>query len=144
MTALMTAGELEARLPPRTLPLGEDGELDTPRIILALQEATGVIVAHLPWLLDENGDLVQPLPPRFADALMGICADTALYRLTDRVSSHEDDRDRYAANMKLLDKIDREFQGGLSGPGIQEASLVDPKTDDSLDDGRFFKKGELL
>jgi phage gp36-like protein len=144
MTPLMPVGELAARLPPRSLPLGEDGELDEPRIILALQEATGIIVAHLPWLLDENGDLGHPLPPRFADALLGICADTALYRLTDRVSSHEDDRDRYAANMKLLDKIDREFQGGLSGPDFQEASIVDPKTDSSLDDGRFFKKGELL
>jgi phage gp36-like protein len=144
MTPLMTAGELEERLPPNTLPLGAEGNLDTPRIALALREATGVIVAHLPWLLDEAGELALPVPPRFADALMGICADTALYRLTDRVSSHEDDRDRYAANMRLLEKIDREYQGGLSGPDCQGAEIVDEAADGGLEDGRYFKKGRPL
>ena len=80
------------------------------------------------------------MPPRFKDALTGICTDTALYRLTDRVSSREDDRDRYAANMKLLDKIDREYQGGLSGPDCQEAGLVEPSEDEGIDDRRYFKK----
>jgi phage gp36-like protein len=144
MNPLISAEELESRLPPNTLPLGSDGELDQSRILLALQEATGVIVAHLPWLLDDDGELVLPPPPRFADALKGICADTALYRLTDRVSSHEDDRDRYAANMKLLDKIDREQQGGLSGPDYQEAGVVDPSKDEGIEDSRFFKKGGPL
>jgi phage gp36-like protein len=136
----MTAAELEARLPANTLPLDAEGEPDLPRITLALQEATGIIVAHLPWLLNEAGEVALPVPPRFADALIGICTDTALYRLTDRVSSHEDDRERYAANMKLLDKIDREFQGGLSGPDFQEASLVEPSEADGRDDRRYFKK----
>jgi phage gp36-like protein len=136
----MTAAELEARLPANTLPLDAEGEPDLPRITLALQEATGIIVAHLPWLLDEAGEVALPVPPRFADALTGICADTALYRLTDRVSSHEDDRDRYAANMKLLDKIDREFQGGLSGPDFQEAGIVEPSEEEGIDDRRYFKK----
>ncbi|MDR1239268.1 MAG: DUF1320 domain-containing protein [Treponema sp.] len=140
MTALMTAAELEARLPADTLPMNGERELDLPRITLALQEATGIIVAHLPWLLDEAGEVARPVPPRFADALTGICTDTALYRLTDRVSSHEDDRDRYAANMKLLDKIDREYQGGLSGPDLQEASIVEPSEDEGIDDRRYFKK----
>jgi phage gp36-like protein len=140
MTPLITAAELEARLPANTLPLNGEGELDLSRINLALEEATGIIVAHLPWLLDEAGELARPVPPRFAGALAGICADTALYRLTDRVSSHEDDRDRYAANMKLLDKIDREFQGGLSGPDFQEASIIEPSEEEGINDRRYFKK----
>jgi phage gp36-like protein len=140
MTPLMTAAELEARLPAGTLPFNGEGELDLPRITLALEEATGIIAAHLPWLLDEAGEVALPVPPRFAGALIGICTDTALYRLTDRVSSHEDDRDRYAANMKLLDKIDREYQGGLSGPDFQEASIVEPSKDEGIEDRRYFKK----
>ena len=144
MTPLMSAENLACRIPPDTLPLGEDGNIDENRITLALQEATGVIVAHLPWLLDETGELVNPIPPRFADALLGICTDTALYRLTDRVSSHEDDRDRYAANMKLLDKIDKEYQGGLSGPDFQEAGIVEPSEEEDIDDRRYFKKGGPL
>jgi phage gp36-like protein len=124
--------------------LDSEGALDKPRILLALREATGIIVAHLPWLLDESGELVDPIPPRFRDAHIGICSDTALYRLTDRVSSHEDDRERYGANMKLLDKIDREFQGGLSGPDYQESSVVEPSEDEGIPDRRFFKKGEPL
>ena len=140
MTALMTAAELEARLPANTLPLNGEGEPDLPRITLALEEATGIIAAHLPWLLDEAGEVALPVPPRFRDALIGICTDTALYRLTDRVSSHEDDRDRYAANMKLLDKIDREYQGGLSGPDYQEAGIVEPSENEGIDDRRYFKK----
>jgi phage gp36-like protein len=144
MILLMTAEELEARLPANTLPRNGEGELDSPRITLALEEATGIIAAHLPWLLNEAGELALPVPPRFAGALTGICTDTALYRLTDRVSSHEDDRDRYAANMKLLDTIDREYQGGLSGPDYQEAGVVDPSADKGLEDGRYFKKGGPL
>jgi phage gp36-like protein len=141
----MTAGELEERLPPNTLPLDAEGGRDDSRITLALREATGVIVAHLPWLLDPGtGDVALPLPPRFADALAGVCADTALYRLTDRVSSHEDDRDRYAANMRLLEKIDREYQGGLSGPDYQGAQIVDEAADEGLDDGRYWRKGRPL
>lgn len=144
MKPLLSAGELELRLPPNTLPLGSEGKLDEGRILLALREATGIIVAHLPWLLDAEGELVDPVPPRFADALVGVCADTALYRLTDRVSSHEDDRDRYSANMKLLDKIDREHQGGLSGPDYQEAAVVIPSVAEGIDDSRYWKKGEPI
>ena len=144
MNSLLSVVELEARLPPNTLPLNEDGALDESRILLALKEATGVIVAHLPWLLDKDGELLDPVPPRFKEALIGICTDTAVYRLTDRVSSHEDDRDRYSANMKLLDKIDKEFQGGLSGPDYQEAAVVIPSSSEGIDDSRFWKKGEIL
>ena len=144
MNSLLSVEELEARLPPNTLPLGDEGKPDEARILLALREATGIIVAHLPWLLDDTGELIEPIPPRFNDALIGICADTALYRLTDRVSSHEDDRDRYSANMKLLDKIDREYQGGLSGPDYQDAAVVVPSEGEGIEDSRYWKKGEPL
>jgi len=44
--------------------------------------------------------------------------------------------------MKLLDKIDREYQGGLSGPDFQEASVVVPSTEEGIEDSRYWKKGE--
>lgn len=144
MKPLMSVAELAARLPPDTLPLGADGNLDESRINLALQEATGIIVSHLPWLLDETGEIALPVSPRFYDTLCGICTDTALYRLTDRVSSHEDDRDRYAQNIKLLGKIDVEYQGGLSGPDYQEASVVIPSEENGIPDVRYWKKGEVM
>jgi hypothetical protein len=46
--------------------------------------------------------------------------------------------------MKLLDKIDREYQGGLSGPDYQESSVVEPSADEGIEDRRFFKKGKLF
>ena len=140
MKPLLSVKELESRLPPNTLPRGAEDGLDEGRILLALQEATGVIVAHLPWLLDEEGELVYPVPARFRDALIGICTDTALYRLTDRVSSHEDDKERFTSNMKLLAKIDVEYRGGLSGPDHQDASLVLPSAEDGIGDWRYWKK----
>jgi len=45
--------------------------------------------------------------------------------------------------MKLLDKIDREYQGGLSGPDYQEAVIVDP-ADGDVKDSRYFGKGGPL
>lgn len=125
--------------------MGADGEqLDTNRIQLALVEATGIIVAHLPWLLGDTGEITKPVLPQFAVALDGICADIAYHKLTDKVSSSEDDRAWYKESIKLLEKIDREYQGGLSGPGIQESSVVIPNEEDGITDSRFFKKGRML
>jgi hypothetical protein len=45
--------------------------------------------------------------------------------------------------MSLLIKINREYQGGLEGPGLQEAAVVIPNGDEGIDDGRFFKKGGM-
>jgi hypothetical protein len=131
MIPLMSVEELEARLPANSLPLNGDGELDIPRITLALQDATGVIVAHLPWLLDDAGEVALPVPPRFADALD---------RLTDIVTGSENTRNKYKESLALLDKIDREYQGGLSGPDYQEAGIVAPSEDEGIDDSRYFKK----
>jgi phage gp36-like protein len=144
MTPILDAEGLKARLPADTLPLNSSGELDSSRILLALQEATGVIVAHLPWLLGSDGEVSLPLPAQFAEALYGICADLALYRLSDAVSSSEDGRKRYDANLALLKTIASERQGGLLGPEYQAAEIVEPSEDEGIEDSRFFKKGEMI
>jgi phage gp36-like protein len=126
------------------LPLAEDGEPDAARLETALRQATGVIAAHLPWLLDDAGEIGRPVNPQFAGALEAICADIALDRLTDAVTSSENARNKYKESLGLLEKINREYQGGLSGPDYQEASIVDPSVDEGIDDSRYFKKGEPL
>ena len=144
MIPLLDVSELEARLPANTLPLDEGGELDLQRITLALEEATGIIVTHLPWLLDANGqEILHPISAQFKNTLLGICSDIALYRLTDKVSSSEDDEKRYESKLKLLEKIDKEYRGGLSGPDYQEASLVLPDEEEGIPDKRFWKKEGL-
>ena len=136
--------ELDARLGAHRLPTDDSGAIDVQRVQIALEEATGIIVSHLPWLLDETtGEIALPLPAQFADSLLAICSDIAFYRLSDSVSSSEDDRERYKSNLKLLDTISIEHQGGLKGPDLQEASLVEPNEEAGIHDVRFFKKGEL-
>lgn len=159
---LLTVAELEARLPPKSLPLSqtEEGGLDEERINLALEEATGVIVAHLPWLLAEAseesdaseaslgvsspaGELIEPLPARFADAIRGICVDLARSRLDDSVTSSQDAREMVAQKIKLLETLSREYQGGLAGPEYQGAQLVEGGGVEGAHDVRFFRKGEI-
>ncbi len=145
MTPLLSVTDLEARLPAGALPLDEVGQIDTARVTLALEDATGIIVTHLPWLLDaDTGDIVSPLPGQFAESVVAICADIAFFRLSDRVSSSEDDRDRYKENVKLLNTIAKEHKGGLMGPDHQEASIVEPNEEEGITDSRFFKKGEIV
>lgn len=143
MKALLTASELERRAAVNSLPLGEDANLDVARVELALTDATGIIVAQLPWLLKDN-DIIDPVPAQFAAALKGICADIAVHRLTDTVTSSDDQRAWYSDSIKLLEKIDREFKGGLSGPDLQESSLVVAGGADDADDPRYWKKGKVL
>jgi len=144
MTPLLSVGELKKRLPPDTLPVDRDGKLDSVRIEFAIKEATGIIVTHLPWLLDKKGQRIsEPIPAQFSETLIGICADLALYRLTDKVTSHEDDEKRYESKLKLLEKIDKEYRGGLSGPDYQEASIVAPSKAEGIEDRRFWKKEGL-
>ena len=116
---MQSAKELQRRAAANSLPLADDGNLDTERIALALEDATGIIVAQLPWLL-KDGDVVETVPAQFDSALRSICADIAIHRLTDAVTSSEDARAWYADSIKLLEKIDREYKGGLSGPDLQE------------------------
>ena len=143
MKALLTASELEQRAALHSLPLGEDGNLDVARVELALTDATGIIVAQLPWLL-KAGEVIEPVPAQFAAALQGICADIAVHRLTDAVTSSEDQRAWYSDSIKLLEKIDREFKGGLSGPDLQEAAVVVGGGADNADDPRYWKKGKVM
>ena len=143
MKSLLTAAELKQRAAPHSLPLGEDGNLDVARVELALIDATGIIVAQLPWLLKDN-DILDPVPAQFAAALQGICADIAVHRLTDAVTSSEDQRAWYSDSIKLLEKIDREFKGGLSGPDLQEAAVVAGGGVEGADDPRYWKKGKVL
>ncbi|MDR3192354.1 MAG: DUF1320 domain-containing protein [Treponema sp.] len=134
---------MSVQLPSVIIPTLEDGEPDTARIETALRQATGVIVAHLPWLLDGAGEIGQPVNPQFAEALETVCADLALDRLTDAVTNSENARNKYKESLALLEKINREYQGGLEGPGCQESEAVVPGQG-GIPDGRFFKKGRVF
>ena len=125
------------------LPSDRDGEPDKGRIETALRQSSGVIVSHLPWLLDEAGEIGRPINAQFADALEAVCADLALDRLTDTVTGSENARNKYKESLALLEKINREYQGGLEGPGFQESEVV-VSGKDGIDDGRFFKKGKVF
>ncbi|MDR0708863.1 MAG: DUF1320 family protein [Spirochaetaceae bacterium] len=134
---------LSMQSPSVILPLGEDGGPDTERIEAALRQATGVIAAHLPWLLDGAGEIVRPVKAQFADALEAVCADIAFDRLTDTVTGSESARNKYKESLALLEKINREYQGGLEGPGWQESEVV-VSGEGGIPDGRFFKKGKVF
>ena len=146
MTTLLSVEELAERLPLGTLPLASDGEnLDTARIEIALHDATGIIVSQLPWLLDsETGDIVERIPPQFEAAIRSFCSDIARHKLTDTVSSSEDEREWFKMTMSLIEKIDREYKGGLSGPNEQESFVVEASEADGIPETRFFKKGRLF
>jgi len=145
MIPLVSAEQFLSRIPQvAVMPLDSEGEPDMGRIEIALQDATGIITANLPWLLNrETGEIALPVNPQFADALNSICTDIALYRLTDSVSGSEDAREKYRDNMSLLNKINREYQGGLEGPGLQGSAVVTPNESEGVTDGRFFKKGGM-
>jgi phage gp36-like protein len=126
------------------IPLDAEGEADTACVELALTGATGVIVAYLPWLLDkETGEVALPVNPQFADALSAICIDIAVDRVSDVASGSENTRNRYKESVALLEKINREYQGGLEGPGYMSSEVVVPNEADGIVDGRFFKKGGM-
>ncbi|MGL4987392.1 MAG: phage protein Gp36 family protein [Treponemataceae bacterium] len=124
------------------LPSDDNGELDTQRITIALNDATGIICSRLLWLLDDEGLLIEPVNPKFDISLKALCSDIALHRLTDTASQSEQDNARYKDMMKLLEAIDREYKGGLSGVGLQESSVV-ITPDEGIADNRFFKKGRM-
>lgn len=147
MRSLLTLEEFLKRVSQGVLPLqinSETGEneLNVERIETALQDATGIICARLLWLKDDEGNLIEPVAPKFAAALYAMCADIAMTRLTDTVSSSEEDRHRYNDMMKLLSEINTEYKGSLAGPGEQSSSVVVvPDKEEGIPDTRFFKKG---
>jgi phage gp36-like protein len=146
MTPLVSVSQFltrDSRAP--YIPLDENGDPDAARVNLALAGATGVIVAHLPWLLDkESGEISRPINPQFADALEAVCVDLAVDRLSDVVTGSENTRNRYKESVALLEKINREYQGGLEGPGLMESCIVEPNEAEGIADGRFVKKGGLF
>ncbi|MDR1858796.1 MAG: DUF1320 domain-containing protein [Treponema sp.] len=125
------------------LPQDGKGKPDAARIEAALRQSSGVIASHLPWLLDGDGEIGRPIKAQFADALEAVCADIALDRLTDTVTGSENARNKYKESLDLLEKINREYQGGLEGPGWQESEVV-VSGKDGIEDGRFFKKGKVF
>ena len=144
MTPLISVEQFLSMQPPSViLPLNGDGAPDAARIETALRQSSGVIVSHLPWLLDGEGEIGRPVNPQFADALEAVCADIALDRLTDTVSGNENARNKYKESLALLEKINREYQGGLEGPGCQESEVV-VSGENGIEDGRFFKKGTVF
>ena len=144
MTPLISVEQFLSMQPSSViLPSNGDGEPDAARIETALRQSSGVIVSHLPWLLDGDGEIGRPVNPQFADALEAICADIALDRLTDTVTNSENARNKYKESLALLEKINREYQGGLEGPDYQKSEVV-VSGEDGIEDGRFFKKRKVF
>ena len=139
--SLLTSQEFINRKDQNAFPLDELGEIDLGQVTRALDEASGIIRGYLPFLVDDEGAEVAP-PARLLPALQSIEADIAFYRLTDRVSSTEDDRNHYKDAISLLEKFSKQEQEGLEGPGTQEASLVEADAEGL--DPRFFKKGYMV
>ena len=144
MTALISAEKFFSIQPASViLPHGEDGGTDAARIETALPPAAGVITAHLPRLPDGAGETARPVNPRFADAPEAVCADIALGRLTGTVTGSENTRNKYRESPALLEKINREYRGGLEGPGCRESEVIIAGKD-GIPDNRFFKKGKVF
>ena len=146
MKTLICYEEFAERYAKNILPeLDENGEVQV-HVKRALEDATGIIISHLGWLIDkETGDIVENIPAQFESALKTICSDIAFLRINDRVSSDEDAKEKYNNSVSLLEKIDKEYKGGLSGPNLQSSFIVDESDKESeLNDKRFFKKGEFV
>ena len=144
MTPLISVEQfLSVQSPSVILPLNGEDKPDTARIETALRNAAGVIAARLPWLLDETGEIGRPVNQQFSDALEAVCAGIAVDLLTDVVTGSENARNKYKESLALLEKINREYQGGLEGPGYQESEIVISGTD-GIPEGRFFKKGKVF
>lgn len=145
MRNLISYKEFAGRYSENVLPdLKEDGE-PKENVLQAINDATGIIVSHLAWLIDkEKNDIIENIDVQFESALKTICSDIAFLRINDKVASDEDSREKYKNSIALLEKIDREYKGGLSGPNLQSSFIVDEQADKDLEDKRFFKKGEFI
>lgn len=88
-----------------------DGAVDTARIEAALADASAECRARLPDdLLDADGAplALADVADRVADALPGIVASLAEYRLADGgTGAEEPAKDRYDSAIKLLDMLRR-------------------------------------
>jgi hypothetical protein len=63
--------------------------------------------------------------------------------MSDIVSGSESTRNKYKESLALLEKIDREYQGGLSGPRSLDSCVVEANEAEGISDSRFFKKGGM-
>ncbi|AEM20726.1 hypothetical protein Bint_0090 [Brachyspira intermedia PWS/A] len=144
MKSLISYEEFASRYSQDVLPeLKDEGE-PKEHVLQAINDATGIIVSHLFWIIDkEINDITENIPIQFESVLKTICCDIAFLRINDKVSSDEDSREKYKNAMNMLEKIDKEYRG-LSGPNLQSSFIVDEKTDKDLFDNRFFKKGEFI
>lgn len=113
------------RAPEQSLPYDEDGNVRDAVIVSALEDASGVIKAHLPWLCDEAGVLVLPLPERYKQGLEAIAYDIAYMRMADVVKGSEEAERAYVESMRTLRLISEREQGSLEGPGLHDIALVD-------------------
>lgn len=136
-----TAADFIGRFPSDTLPQDGAGKPDRKKIDAALTGARETVIGYLPFLVDEAGKDVAP-PQRIRRTVIGIIMDVAYWRLTDRVSSDEDARERCKAAVRLLERLSATEQDGREGPGSQKASIV--KADAKGKDPRVFKKGFMV
>lgn len=145
MKSLLTVEDMKVRLGEKAVPLLDDGNIDEVKIQTAIDDATGIIVSQLPWLIDsDTGDIVEVIPVQFNQAVRSFCADIAVHRMSDTVSSSEDEREWFKTTMGMIEKIDSEYKGGLSGPNGQESFIVEADEGEGIPDTRFFKKGRLF
>lgn len=115
MKTFLTLEELAERLPEGTLPLAPNSErLDTARIKIALQDATGIIVSQLPWLLDEAaGDIREAIPPQFESAIRSFCSDIARHKQRGRARMVQNDNEPYRENRQGIQR--RTFRAERAG-----------------------------
>ncbi|WP_288550130.1 phage protein Gp36 family protein [uncultured Brachyspira sp.] len=145
MRDLITYEEFAGRYTQDVLPSLSEDKNPQGHVLQAISDATGIIVSHLSWLIDkEVNDITENIPIQFESVLKTICCDIAFLRINDKVASDEDSREKYKNAVNMLEKIDKEYKGGLSGPNLQSSFIVDEQADKDLADKRFFKKGELI
>jgi len=104
------------------LPLNNNGDIDTPRVMASLEDASGIVRTYLPELTSEDGSFVSP-PPRLADSLKPIVRDLALYYLTD-MGGEERAEKRFKAVVSLLKALGSDGDGELEPIEDSNAELV--------------------
>ena len=99
------------------LPLNGEGKIDTGKIEAALEDASGVIRMHLPYLIDKEGAFVTP-SASLAGSLKPIVRDLAIYYLT-RITGGEDAHTRYKSAIKLLRELQEDTADEVSSSAAQ-------------------------
>lgn len=125
----LTFEELETRESEK-LPRLADGEIDILRCQAAIEDASELIRAYLPSLLDADGNQVAP-SPRIAGALKPICCDIVMFRLDER-PGEEHVKARYDKAIALLEALAGGGSSQVSGSsGSSGSGGIEPVDDDS-------------